>query len=464
MDPGYPSKLRSAPAFAHSVQWMCIAALAISAVIVSEESVVASPSGIHLDQSISFDSRLESVFSFSGAGLAMKYAEKTGDKIILPYGILSEELRPVLRINLGAQTSLVARPIGRIEYTRSRNSRRKNHLSSETNAEFKEIFGMFRASDSFSLTAGRHNFQWGTSDLSSPSNWIFRQNIPMDSLSRNPLTTSDSRDLLRLNMSAGQVMSVVLMAEYDSVEKKSSVPGSLSLSTGKQYLGKLELAWSSGADFLGVVVAGAEKSEKPFFGEYVGINLTDALFVYADAGHSFGSDAYYPSLEIFPHPLLGKISVPTLKQNRMNRNEMFSLAVGGVRYTFEGGTEIKFEYMHNDAGYNVNEMDLARRISDENPAALPLLMTPNLEFISKRAVLCSIRGVDAGIDDKMTMILRYFKPIQEKDAGAGFFYADYAWSDNAVVFLLAGGFHGKTISEASLPYRVAVSLGQKYVW
>jgi len=400
---------------------------------------------------------LESVLSAAYVKSAVDFAELTSDQKMLPHLVFSEQLYPNLKLSNGRSFLLNARPRISLLTQRAKKTNTRDQIESRFSAEFSEIYTTLSPTANLSISAGKQNFQWGMGDMGSPSNWIFRPSKLAESLLSTPQSAVETRDLVRLNWSSGQFFNLVTMAEYEA--QPQSMP---KLYSGRRMLVKPEFSWNNGASFIGFVLAGAEKQRFPFFGEYLSYNFNDALTAYIDAAQLKGSDMLRPVSATVPTQF-GEMKVMVFDQNELQDDSINHEILLGLRYTFENGAELKIENLYKSSGLSAAEVDKVQIIEKTTPMLLPYYFEPGVEYRSQDVLLFAFRRNGFGPKKKLSILLRYLKPIADS-SGAALMYSESAVSDNGLVFLGVGGYHGATLSQSSLPQRFALTLGYKYVW
>lgn len=404
-----------------------------------------------------FSGSLENIFTVTEASPTLNFADLSDDQLLVPRALIAEQIYPTVKISSGKGFLFNARPRIEISHTRSMKKNGKDQLSSRFEASAGEMFVSVAPSARFSLVAGKQNFQWGIAEMTSPSNWIFKPRRLGETLVRTPQTEVETRDLFRLNLSAGQRFNLVAMAEYEP--EKGDLPR---IYSGRRGLVKPEFSWNNGADFFGLVLGGAEKLRFPFIGEYFSLNITSAISIYFDIAHFKGGEAVKPVLVTLPglpeEDALIAFDQPYLEKDSFNHE-----AVLGTRLTGDHGIELKIEGYFNSQGYNSIETQKSRILADEKSPLSTLFFSPAVEYRYKTAVLASLRVNEFGHKKRMNAFMRYLKSLKDS-SGALLIYGEYALSDNAVAFLSGGGYHGQVISDSAFPQRAIFTLGHKYVW
>ncbi|MEY4066144.1 MAG: hypothetical protein RIR26_2352 [Pseudomonadota bacterium] len=417
----------------------------------------------HLEpgMALKFDGGVENVFSVASVAPLLPFAKLSGDQILPPYLLVTERVEPVFKMSAGRGFLLHARPRFSLENQRYKNAAGQQGFENSIRADAGETFATWSPSARFSLTVGKQNFQWGVAEMASPSNWIFRSTKNADTLLRTPQTEVDTRDSLRFNLSWGQAFNVVLMAEYEPEDQTLRRDFS-----GRRVFLKPELAWNAGADFLGIVIGGAEKKSEPFFGEYFLFNMTDSFSLFADFSHQRGSGALRPVVPSAPvsEPLPPLSSaLASFEQSRFSSKKFTHEGVLGIKYNFTNGAEVRLEGYYNSAGLSLEEIEIVEKMESASSPSTVLFFDLGQEYRSQGAILFAARPVGFDTKRKWNLFGRYLKPIIDP-VGVYMVYSEYAVSDSAVLFLGVAGTHGRKISEVALPFRTAVTLGQKYVW
>lgn len=423
----------------------------------------ASPERSHLQPGLALklDGSLENVFSVSYAEPLLPFAKLSNDQILVPYLLVSEQVYPVFKISAGRGFLLNARPRFSLSNERSKDSAGNARFENAIRADAGEFFATWTPSSRFSLTVGKQNFQWGVAEMAGPSNWIFRPQKNADTLLRTPQSEVDTRDAMRFNLSWGQSFNVVLMAEFEP--EKQTLPRDFS---GRRVFLKPEVSWNEGADFFGVVFGGAERKSEPFFGEYFLFNLTDSIALFADFSHKKGSEALRPLTMADPSSsAVPPSQIPALpfEQSRFSSSKYTHEGVLGLKYNFANGAEVRLEAYYNSAGLSAEEIEAVEKMELDSSPFTPLFFDLGQEYRSQGAILFAARPVGFDSKRKWNLFGRYLKPIIDP-VGAFMLYSEYAVSDSAVLFLGVAGTHGRKISEVALPFRTAVTVGQKYVW
>ena len=395
------------------------------------------------------------------------------------------EVRPNLRLEAGSRLQLVFRPRwrGTIESSWVDGADRRDRA--EGTANVTELYVSWRVTDTVAVAYGLQNFQWGPAELLSPSNRIFHE----VGLFRDPLYYVRGRHLARVNVSAGRQWSLVALAEVGATSEEAFRAGEHFERAGQV---KAEFTTSSGESYVGVT-AGGRKHETPWFGEYASATLVAGLSIYIDASHQSGSLAWYPVAELGLGPgargldagpaEAGHDGSPGLTaitrgpepgarspnarfaQIDVGSDRLRTLAIGGLRYAFVNGVDARVEYLHQDAGYDRSELELApvALASQGTREAVDQWLKPGLEFLGRRLALASIRVPDLAPAKRLDLQVRYLASLTD-DSGVAFATTSIEAGDALVLFASVTATHGSVTAEFSRLVRASVVGGAVWSW
>jgi hypothetical protein len=361
------------------------------------------------------------------------------------------ELRPDLRVEHGSTLQLFARPRLRAQVTKARAAGEWGAEEREASAEWLDLYGAWRISDGLALAYGFQNFQWGPAELMSPSNRIFHET----GLLRDPLYAVRGKHLARVNLSLGSAWSAVVLAE---VEPNGAEPFVAAEPFDPKAQAKVEWSAADGRGYVGVTVGAGEKA-RGWFGEYGAASLTDALSIYADAVHQAGSRAWYPvdagaGAVSFAHTATGR--------------DLRTLALGGIRYTFAAGADLRLEYVFDEAGWTEAQLALAARAASfasgpPAPETLNAWLDPGFEIVGRQHAYLSLRLPDLPPAKKTALQLRYLAALED-GSGAAFATASFDATDSVVLFASAMGTHGSNLGALSRLLRATAVVGAVVSW
>jgi hypothetical protein len=367
----------------------------------------------------------------------------------LPQLVATTEVRPNVRVEAGSRLQLVIRPRWRGTAGFAWTDDEPRHDSLEGTFNFPELYANWRPTDVVSVAYGLQNFQWGPAELVGPGNRLFHEVGTF----RDPLYYVRGRHLVRVNLSWGRQWSAVALAEVGGTNEPAFRAGEHFEPAGQA---KLEFTTASGSGYVGVT-GGARLRERPWFGEYASLSLVAGLSAYVDAVHQEGSLAWYP--------------VPTgprtaaFVQADAASGAMRTLAVGGLRYSFVNGTDVRFEYMHQDAGYSRPQFDLAALAV----AALPSRETvdrwlrPGLEFIGRDFVFVSVRVPDQPPARRAGLHAQYLSSLTDR-SGVVYALASFDATGALVLFGTLTVTYGDDAAEFSRLARASVVGGIVWSW
>lgn len=361
------------------------------------------------------------------------------------------ELRPDLHVD-GHGLLLVARPRLLLEGSAAIVDGAWQPFERDASLVWLDLFAAWRVTDWLTVAYGLQNFQWGPAELLSPSNRIFHET----GFARDPLYFVRGKNLLRVNLTSGKSFSAVLLAELLDNGEPAFVAGA---KFDPKAALKLEWVAPSGRGYLGIT-GGGGKVSRGYFGEYGSIELVDGLSIYADAVHQAGSEAWVPV----------KRDDGTVAFEQPNRLAgLQTLVVGGVRYTFTDGTDIRVEYVFDQAGWDRPQLGLANRAAAAFPptpdqaAAVAAWQRPGFEIIGRHLVYLSMSFVELPPWKRTRLQVRAMEAVE--DASMGFFgtvsydaaewavvYLSASWSKGAVDSALARGVQGTVVGGATLSW------------
>lgn len=326
----------------------------------------------------------------------------------------TSELRPNLKLTAG-DLSLLLRPRIRFEVQEIEVNHEPEAVHGKASDEISEAYAQWALSESVTFAYGRQSYQWGAAESLSPSNRIFHDGAQ----AKNVLYDVKGRDMARVNFTAGKTFSLVMMSELKQNEDIAPFTAEEEFQTVG--LLKPEISWNSGADYLGFVV-GARELERGWIGEYFNLSLPipEGLSLYGDASHERGSGAWYPEDRAVVGPA-GPAEVVGFGHADANARDIRTLAVGGLRYDFEGGTVIRGEYIHNESGWTEEQREHALSALDRTSPLqamlfeenLPRFMTPGFDVPGRRFAFASILAPDALSLKDLTLYLRATRSLTD---------------------------------------------------
>lgn len=377
---------------------------------------------------------------------------------LIPDRVAAVDLRPSVKANW-YNLELVARPQFRSTYSAARVKGILKDEHVESKGKWLEVFGNISVSDMLILNYGRQNYQWGAAESLNPSNRLFHETIE----SKDLLYAIQGRDILRANITWQKNFSTIILAETDPVDDVPQFRAEESFQ--RKSLIKQELNWNSGADYVGVVL-GSASHDGPWVGEYFNISLLDGLAFYADAAHQRQSQAWYPVVE--KSTQMPGAEVVQLRQTKLNSAAVHTLGVAGLRYSFEGGSDLRCELIVNTAGWTKDENELAFYALDPSqPLQLKDLTVnaqrfykPGLEYRGKRYGLVSLRVPDLFTKD-LNMYVRHLRSFQDTST-SNYASFEYGFGESSTVLLTGLATTGKPDQELRGLLSRSVLTGYRY--
>lgn len=361
-------------------------------------------------------------------------------------GRLFSELRPQadwkLTENLRAVSRLRAN--WSMDLTRNTPDRSINTIQ-DTRFLFDEVYATYRATETVSFAAGTQNYQWGPSELMSPSNPIFHFYPQF----RNFYFKQLGRALLRVNADFSENWNAVALFEPIANQEDAWLANRGFHSRGAL---KIERRLGSGSDHIGLSL-GVMEGPTAFVGLYSSVYVTEGFSAYIETRHSKGSPAYYPTGIGF-------------SQNRKGEDSIYTMALMGLR--FEDVIDARTEFLWNGYGYTDGEFGTALTAVYFNPALLGTFLRPGLEITKRRYLYLSIRDVKLISSDRFHAALRYLRSLEEgslsKQSGLLWSNLDYALSERVTGYFEPTVRHGNELSEFGQTFNWELLLGLRVVW
>jgi hypothetical protein len=299
----------------------------------------------------------ESDWKTSWDGTLYGYANSMrlrNDSVLNPYNRIAKLPQRTdvaeLRLNFKAENEtvrLTARPIGLVRETR-------NAFGTQQHGEgyFSLWQVRVRAAGSWNVAAGRDVLNWGAGQFRSPSSPFYFDNGRTD-----PMRELVGMDVMKLSwtpdMQSSTTLARIVRSGYGTAQPDA---------WRDSWLAKYD--WRGDALACGLVVAKAPHLGA-FYGAHGQYTASDELMLYGEFGSSVPpvalqspSDAALPYLVQSPAP---------------RRNA----AMLGSSYTFEGGSSLMAEYLHDGHGYTADE-ERAYFQRAKTQFGLPLGLMPRL--------------------------------------------------------------------------------------
>lgn len=382
----------------------------------------------------------------------------------IPENNLVSELRPNIKIS-SSSFQLVARPKVVMEATRVKIGDEYADATGKTRSTVNEAFFNWNVSDRVLFSYGRQSYQWGGAESINASNRIFHET----SQSRNILYEVIGRDIARINFTVGKSFSTVVMTEFQ--ENEDEEPFRYGQEFSSSGLIKSELAWNNGTDYFGVVLGGREGG-RGWVGEYFSLQMPflEGLFLYGDASQQRGSAVWYPvATQIVTQA--GAARIIELQQSQVESDRVFALTAAGVRYDFENGTILRFEYIKNDAGYTEEERELFfAALASGDPAQiganqlnLAKFQRSGTEFPGQKFAYASLNVPDFLTIKDLGFFSRSLYSLTD-DSSNVYVSFDYLVGDAGTISLAGAADGGEDRSELRSAVRNSYILAYKHNW
>ena len=367
----------------------------------------------------------------------------------------TSEIRPDVKL---LTDLLIVRARPRFIGTLSRATWGDNQKATDSSAkiQWSEVYTSFEAFDGLTLAYGLQNFQWGPAESVSPSNQIFHETIQVKDI----LYDTRGHHLMRVNFTPMQELSEVFLIELTG-------NGESEFTAEESFLKKLalksEYAWGGGADYAGLILG--QKLRGDFWlGEYLNLDIYQGLSFYLDASQQVGSSAWYPTKD----PVSDAI---VFTQAQKNTNHIYNFAVTGLRYAFENGNDLRFEWIFQEAGYTQDEVsDAWTALTSKNIVQLmhlqqnfPRAQRNGLSFPGQNYLFTSLRIPDAFKFKDWTLYGRLLTSLQD---GSMSFHmsSESAMGDAGTIFTTLGLTTGPPQSELRGVVTTAFTLGYRHTW
>ncbi len=356
---------------------------------------------------------------------------------------LTSEARPSVEVHIGGWLTAVARPrlVGGFAMAQVNGDWPEGE--SALAVTLPELYGTWQASDWFALSWGLQNFQWGPGELASPSNRLFHET----GLLRDPLYLVQGRHLVRANLSSGRELSVVGMVELSDTDERPFVARE---DFDRSAHLKVEYADATGRWLVGVV-GSAWLEHEPTLGEYAQLQLTDVVALYLDASHGRERRAWYPGRHAF---VKRSIDVDEI--------ELFSTALVGARLSFDGGVEVRGEYLSQQAGWEADDFEDAALLVLATRDLEPYV-APGLELVGQQFIYLALRAPELPPMKKLTVQPRVLWSLTDRSMAA-FVTISAEAGERTTAFLSAFASVGDAHDELARFVRGAVTFGVVNTW
>jgi hypothetical protein len=287
----------------------------------------------------------------------------------LPDSSQTLNMRPELRWELIAGSQITLRPIfdaiqKQVVLRNQASTGRQIEQIENSKLRWNEVFLSQNLAETAQLTYGLQSYQWGPAEIASPSNFIFKDTV----MDKDSLYLPRGLHLLRVNFSPSTDFNEVFMAELSDNGDADYNEGQDEFS--KKALLKSEWLWGHTSDYVALVL-GWQDRRGINLGEYFSAEFRDGFYFYFDLHHEKGSDRWRPYDE--------SNGLVTFVQDEKNKARIFTYAVSGLRYNFEGGGDLRFEFTFEEDAYNKSEQELIHRSFSSQLTAQQVYLKDNLK-------------------------------------------------------------------------------------
>lgn len=291
-----------------------------------------------------------------------------------------------------------------------------------------------RAAEAWNVAVGRDVLNWGPAQFRSPSSPYYFDNGRSD-----PMRELSGMDSAKVSWTPDRQSSLTLA--YVAASGHDAPDDDL---WKNSWLAKFD---QRGDEWTYALIVADAPDRPAFYGAFGQFTLSDAVMLYGE----IGSSSVSPNLESPSDP-----TVPFAARKNSPRE---TTALIGASYTFEDGTSLAAEYLHDGHGYTSEQEDayFERAAATRASAGLALGQQPRLlgrdylHFVLQSNVM----------DEGGFWRLMYTHSLT--DNGDEFSaYAETVLSRHVTAFLSAVLPHGNAHQEFSTLYRNSVTVGLKF--
>jgi hypothetical protein len=148
------------------------------------------------------------------------------------------------------------------------------------------------------------------------------------------------------------------------------------------------------------------------------------------------------------------------------------MALGGLRYSFENGNDVRIEYLFDEAGWTDRQLGLAEAavvgslpalVTTGDRSALDPFLDPGFELLGRQLVYASLQLPDLPPAERTRVQLRYLRSLTD-GSGVGFVTGSYDATDSVVAFVSLSATHGPEDGALSRLARAAFAAGATVSW
>ncbi len=364
-------------------------------------------------------------------------------------------LRPDLMLERQPLT-LSLQPRAELQWDSWREGPRQGEYRWDDELYIHQWLARWACTESFHLSYGRENLQWGPAYLTSPSNPFFTDNGR-----GNPKTELPAADFARAVWVPHMLWSISLIANTD--------PG-----RSQNQDDDFTEAWAAKADYTGAsdygsLILAAGPAQRRQIGGFYGRTLSDALLMYAEGALLANPGGRYP--EGADNPLGGAMT----PRDDDGADRWKAAALIGGSYTLQSGPTVGVEYLYYGPGYDGEAADSffdlqerAARAIDPPGGLAPLgyatlsrTADPGLPFLRRNYLM--IQGLQSEMAGVIDLTVRW---TQNLDDGSGRLTGIGEWSlgDHLQLFAVGSANRGSAHTEFGSIFDYQVMLGMEYIF
>ncbi len=291
-----------------------------------------------------------------------------------------------------------------------------------------------RAAEAWNVAVGRDVLNWGPAQFRSPSSPYYFDNGRSD-----PMRELSGMDSAKVSWTPDRqstlTLAYVAASGHDAPDDDP---------WQDSWLAKFD---QRGDEWAYALVVADTPDRPAFYGAFGQFTLSDAVMLYGE----IGSSSVSPHLESSSDP-----SVPFVAKKNSPRE---TTALIGASYTFEDGTSLAAEYLHDGHGYTSAQEDayFERAAATHASAGLALGLQPRLLGRDYLHLVLQSNVMDEGGFWRVMYTHGFTDSGDELSA-----YAETVLSRHVTAFVTAVLPHGNAQQEFSSLYRNSVTLGLKF--
>jgi hypothetical protein len=379
-----------------------------------------------------------------------------GNRIMnLPRYTGALQLRPDFKLEL-APLTFSLQPRAELSWEKWHEGPKEGDERWEHETYIHQWLARWAATESFHLSYGRENLQWGPAYLTSLSNPFFSDNGRA-----NPKTELPAMDFARAVWVPNMTWSLSLIANTHYGHSEA-LRDNFSKSTAIK-------ADYTGTDDYGSLIFAAGPKERRHIGGFYGRTISEAFLLYAEGAVVRNPGGWYAEPDDNP------LGIAMREGDEQTPDRWRASALAGGSYTLEIGPTISMEYLYYGPGYDGAEaerfFDLQERaagvidppgsLTPLGYAALGRSADPELRFLRRNYLM--LQALQSDIFNFIDVTLRW---TQNLDDGSGRFtgIGDVSLGDHWQVFIIGTANHGSERTEFGSVFDYQAMIGLEYTY